>query len=81
MRSVSMEKTQTQVIANEFIRRVYNWLAIGLGLTGVRVFYVATSPSRLKLIYGNRILFLGLIICELGLVFFLISIKLFFKIF
>ncbi len=71
MRSVSMEKTQTQVIVNEFIRSVYNWMAIGLGLTGFIAFYVSNSPSMIKLIYGNQILFFGLIIGELGLVFYL----------
>ncbi|MEA3415202.1 MAG: Bax inhibitor-1/YccA family protein [Thermodesulfobacteriota bacterium] len=71
MRSVSMEKTQTQVIVNEFIRSVYNWMAIGLGLTGFIAFYVSNSPSMIKLIYGNQVLFFGLIIGELGLVFYL----------
>jgi FtsH-binding integral membrane protein len=71
MRSVSMEKTQTQVIVNEFIRSVYNWMAIGLGLTGFIAFYVSNSPNMIKLIYGNQVLFFGLIIGELGLVFYL----------
>ena len=71
MRSVSMEKTQTQVIVNEFIRSVYNWMAIGLGLTGFIAFYVSNSPSMIKLIYGNQVLFFGLIIGELALVFYL----------
>jgi len=66
-----MEKTQTQVIVNEFIRSVYNWMAIGLGLTGFIAFYVSNSPSMIKLIYGNQVLFFGLIIGELGLVFYL----------
>ena len=71
MRSVSMEKTQTQVIVNEFIRSVYNWMAIGLGLTGFIAFYVSNSPNIIRLIYGNQVLFFGLIIGELGLVFYL----------
>ena len=71
MRSVSMEKTQTQVIVNEFIRSVYNWMAIGLGLTGFIAFYVSNSPNMIRLIYGNQVLFFGLIIGELGLVFYL----------
>ena len=71
MRSVSMEKTQTQVIVNEFIRSVYNWMAIGLGLTGFIALYVSNSPNMIRLIYGNQVLFFGLIIGELGLVFYL----------
>ena len=71
MQSVSTDRTQTQVIVNEFIRSVYNWMAIGLGLTGFIAFYVSNSPDMIKLIYGNQVLFFGLIIGELGLVFYL----------
>ena len=71
MQSVSTDRTQTQVIVNEFIRSVYNWMAIGLGLTGFIAFYVSNSPSMIKLIYGNQVLFFGLIIGELALVFYL----------
>ncbi len=46
-------------------------MAIGLGLTGFIAFYVSNSPSMIKLIYGNQILFFGLIIGELALVFYL----------
>lgn len=71
MQFASTDRTQTQVIVNEFIRSVYNWMAIGLGLTGFIAFYVSNSPSMIKLIYGNQILFFGLIIGELALVFYL----------
>jgi len=73
MDSVPLKQTQTQVQArvNEFIRSVYNWMAIGLGLTGFVAYYVAHSPSLLKAIYQNQILFFGLIIAELALVFIL----------
>ncbi|MBC8200334.1 MAG: Bax inhibitor-1/YccA family protein [Desulfobacterales bacterium] len=71
MQFVSTDKTQTQVIVNEFIRSVYNWMAIGLGLTGFIAFYVSNSPNMIRLIYGNQVLFFGLIIGELALVFYL----------
>ena len=71
MQFVSTDRTQTQVIVNEFIRSVYNWMAIGLGLTGFIAFYVSNSPNMIRLIYGNQILFFGLIIGELALVFYL----------
>ena len=71
MQFASTDRTQTQVIVNEFIRSVYNWMAIGLGLTGFIAFYVSNSPSIIKLIYGNQVLFFGLIIGELALVFYL----------
>jgi len=69
MESLPLRRTETQVMVNEFIRSVYNWMAIGLALTGFVAFYVANSESMLKLIYGNRLIFFGLIIGELALVF------------
>ncbi|MFH1581063.1 MAG: Bax inhibitor-1/YccA family protein [Pseudomonadota bacterium] len=71
MQFVSTDRVQTQVIVNEFIRSVYNWMAIGLSLTGFIAFYVSSSPNLIKLIYGNQLLFFGLIIGELALVFYL----------
>ena len=69
MQSTPLNKTLAQVRINEFIRSVYNWMAIGLGLTGFVAFYVSNSETLLKLIFGNQVIFFGLIICELVLVF------------
>ena len=62
-------QTQTQVQVNSFIRSVYNWMAIGLGLTALVAFYVASSESLIRLVFGNPLIFFGLIIGELVLVF------------
>jgi FtsH-binding integral membrane protein len=69
MQPVSLSRDQAQVQVNEFIRSVYNWMAIGLALTGFVAFYIAQSETMLKLIFGNRLIFFGLIIAELALVF------------
>lgn len=69
MQSIPLNKTLAQVRINEFIRSVYNWMAIGLGLTGFVAFYVSNSETLLKLIFGNQFIFFGLIIGELVLVF------------
>jgi uncharacterized protein len=69
MESVPLKQTQVQVRVNEFIRSVYNWMAIGLGLTGFVAYYVAHTPSLVQVIVQNQILFFGLIIAELALVF------------
>jgi uncharacterized protein len=62
--------TATQVQAgNAIMRGVYNWMSLGLGLTAVVAYYVSTSPTLLNLIFGNMIIFFGLIIAELALVF------------
>jgi FtsH-binding integral membrane protein len=65
---------------NTFIRSVYNWMAIGLALTGFVAFYVSHSEAMLGLLFevvGNQLkptmLFYGLIIGELALVFSLAS--------
>lgn len=69
MQSIPLNKARAQVRVNEFIRSVYNWMAIGLGLTGIVAFYVSNSETLLKLIFGNQFIFFGLIIGELVLVF------------
>ncbi len=69
MESISAKQTQVQVRVNAFIRSVYNWMAIGLALTGFVAFYVNNTPALRDLIFGNMILFYGLIIAELALVF------------
>jgi uncharacterized protein len=71
MQPAPMTQTQAQVQVNSFIRSVYNWMAIGLGLTGFVAFYVAHSPYLVNLIFGNKLIFFGLIIGELALVFYL----------
>jgi len=69
MESISTKQTQVQIRVNDFIRSVYNWMAIGLALTGFVAFYVSSTPALLNLIFRNQVLFFGLIIAELALVF------------
>jgi FtsH-binding integral membrane protein len=69
MESLSLQKSQVQIRVNTFIRSVYNWMAIGLGITGFVAFYISNSEAMLRLIFGNQLIFFGLIIGELALVF------------
>lgn len=76
--SQTLQIDQAQVRVNVFIRSVYNWMAIGLALTGFLAYYTAHSETMLKLIFSYdgvtfrpSMLFYGLIIGELGMVFFL----------
>ena len=78
MDSVTMKQTQVQTRVNEFVRSVYNWMAIGLALTGFTAYYASHSEFLLNLLFsvqGNQMrpsmLFYGFIIGELALVFFL----------
>ncbi len=68
METAQYQTTQTQVRVNTFIRSVYNWMAIGLGLTGLVAYYVANNESLLRIIFGNQMIFFGIIIGELALV-------------
>jgi uncharacterized protein len=54
-----------------FLRKVYGWMVVGLGITAATAYAVSSSPALVQGIFGNPILFFGLIIGELGLVFFL----------
>ncbi len=71
MAQISVIKPRAEVLVNNFVRSVYNWMAIGLGLTGVVALYVSSSESMLRLIFGNPFVFFALIIGELALVFFI----------
>jgi len=69
MRTDTVVKTRAEVLVSDYVRSVYNWMGIGLALTGFTAYYVSNSESLLRLIFGNPILFMVLIIAELGLVF------------
>ncbi len=69
MQSVPYQSTQTQVRVNEFVRSVYNWMAVGLALTGCVAYFTASSATLLQMIYGSPFVFFGLFIAELALVY------------
>ncbi len=51
-----------------FLRAVYGWMCVGLGVTAVTAYAVASSPAIITAIVTNRILFWALIIAQFGLV-------------
>ena len=71
MDSVPAQQTQTQLLVNSFVRSVYNWMAVGLTITGFVAYFVAHNPALLQLIYGNPIVQIGLFIGTLGMVFYI----------
>ncbi len=70
------ETEQTRTVVNSFIQSVYNWMVLGLALTGFIAYFVAgwlentlqTNPAVLQSIQP---IFFILIFAELGLVFYL----------
>ncbi len=66
--TLTINTTQTKIQINEFIKSVYNWMAIGLALTGFTAYYVSESETLIGLIIGNPFIFFGIVIGELFLV-------------
>lgn len=66
--TIRQANTQASTI---FLAKVFNWMAIGLGLTGVAAFLTVNSQVMQQLVFGNRIVFYGLMFAELGMVFYL----------
>ena len=56
-----------------FLRAAYGWMAAGLAITAGTAWFVASSPSLLLMIAQNRLLYFGLFIAQLGIVFYLSS--------
>src|SRR5215470_1672371 len=63
--------TRSAARVSAFLWKVYAWMAIGLALTAVVAYIVASSPDILRALVLNRLVFFGLMIAELGLVFFI----------
>ncbi len=69
----SFSSDQARVDDANFVSRVYAWMSLALLLTAITAFFVASSPALLNVIFGNKLVFYGLILGELGLVFYLSS--------
>ncbi|MEW6659504.1 MAG: Bax inhibitor-1/YccA family protein [Thermodesulfobacteriota bacterium] len=65
---ISYQRDRAAAVQGEFIRRVYNWMGLGLAATALVALYTASNPQLLKMIFGNSLVFFGLIIGELILV-------------
>lgn len=52
-------------------RNVYSWMTLALLVTALTSWVVASSPALIQLIYGQRIVFWGLLIGQLALVWYL----------
>jgi uncharacterized protein len=59
---------RVDVKVNEFVRSVYNWMCMGLAVTGLVAWYVSNNETIQQIVFGNRMIFWVLVIAELGLV-------------
>ncbi|EFL50354.1 protein of unknown function UPF0005 [Solidesulfovibrio fructosivorans JJ]] len=65
----SMQTTQSRVeVLNAFMRGVYGWMCMGLLVTAAASAFVVSSPSILQAVFGNQLIYIGLIIAELAMV-------------
>ncbi|SPD75207.1 conserved hypothetical protein; putative inner membrane protein [uncultured Desulfobacterium sp.] len=67
MNNYSISRPRAEVMVNSFVRSVYNWMAIGLALTGFVAFYVANNEAMLRLVV-SPLAQIVLIIGTIGLV-------------
>lgn len=67
----SYTRTADQIIVrqNTLIRQVYAWMGAGLTVTAFVALFTLSSPVILQAVAGNRLIFFGLMIAELALVF------------
>src|SRR5215203_3890267 len=57
-----------ETTTRSFLQRVYLFMSIGLATTGLVALAVVSSPAALSFIFGNPLVFYGLMIAELLLV-------------
>ncbi|ATH08573.1 hypothetical protein BIY24_11620 [Halobacteriovorax marinus] len=73
MNTYNMTRSE-QSISEEnarFMSGVYKWMSFGIILTSFISFYVSQSKELVSLIIGNKFIFYGLLIAQLGAVFYL----------
>jgi FtsH-binding integral membrane protein len=60
---------QVVIAQNALIRQVYAWMGGGLLVTALLAMVTVSSPALINAVFGNRLVFYGLILGELALVF------------
>lgn len=72
METNEITKTFTRSVAQaSLFRSVYVWITLALVITGFTALYVAKSYTLLNLMLQNQMAFWGVLIAELGLVFYM----------
>lgn len=64
----SRSDEQVIVVQNNLVRQVYAWMGVGLALTALMALVTISTPELFRAIVGNKMIFYGLMIGELGLV-------------
>jgi FtsH-binding integral membrane protein len=61
--------TKTLALVQSFFMQVYGWMTSGLLATGILAYYTAHSPWLLSVIFSSKLVFYGLLLANLGIVF------------
>jgi len=69
----SVSKSEASIAAENarFMSGVYKWMTLGILVTAVIAYYISNSPELIGAIVTNKLIFYGLIIAQLGAVFYL----------
>jgi len=68
LQNPTLDTSGQEAFVQQFVTRTYGWMTAGLALTAIIALFVASSPELIQSIFGNRILFFGIIIVEFILV-------------
>lgn len=63
--------TNVEARQNVYLKKVYLWMALGLGVTALTAFLTAASPSIVKFIYSNPFVTILCFVLEIAFVFIL----------
>jgi uncharacterized protein len=64
-----VDLAEQSAVEQRVFTKVYGWMSAGLALTALVAMFTASSPALIELVFGNRLVFWGLIGGELLLVF------------
>jgi uncharacterized protein len=66
-----LTQEQINLEQSRFITKVYGWMTLALVITGAIAWTVASSPALISIFLANKLVFWGLIIGELAMVWYL----------
>ena len=64
----SVAQSGVNSVASIYMRQVYQWMTVGLGVTTLVAWFVASTPAVQQVIFGNSLIMIGLIVAQFGLV-------------
>ena len=70
-RGWTMPATATAERVTAFLRRVYGWMCFGLAITALVAYGVMGTPGLAPALVANHLVFVGLFVVQIGLVFYL----------